>query len=140
MNKVVSIIFGMYLVLSMAAASFANVQSFKHFSVDVPQGWEASEDGEVVSMLAPGHAAAVSIAVDSAEGMTTENLTKEMAAQLKGSSPVAVDAGGYAFTFKNQSGVESKSTVFVNNNQYVMITVTGSHPDIPHILQTIKDK
>ena len=68
------------------------------------------------------------------------NAAKAMATQLKGSAPVAVDAGGYAFTFKNQNGVESKSTLFVNNNQYVMITVTGSHPDIQGILKTIKDK
>lgn len=140
MKKVASIMFGVSLVLSMATAALANVQSFKHFSIDVPQGWEAAEDGEVVSILAPGHTAAVSIAVDSAEGMTTENLAKAMSTQLKGSTPVAADAGGYAFTFKNQSGVESKSTLFVNNNQYVMITVTGSHPDVPKILQSIKDK
>lgn len=140
MNKFTSVVWSLCFVLSMATASFANVQSFKHFSVDVPQGWEAAEDGEVVSMLAPGHAAAVSIAVDSAEGMTTENLAKTMSTQLKGSTPVAVESGGYAFTFKNQSGVESKSTLFVNNNQYVMITVTGNHPDVPKILQSIKDK
>lgn len=140
MHKIVSIAFSCGLVLAMATASFANVQSFTHFSVDVPQGWQATEDGEVVSLLAPGNAAAVSIAVDSAEGMNTENLAKTMATQLKGSSPVAVDAGGFAFAFKNQSGVESKSTVFVNNNKFVMITVTGSHADIPQILKTIKDK
>lgn len=140
MNKLVSLVFAGCFVLAMATASFANVQSFSHFTVDVPQGWEAAEDGEVVSILAPGHTAAVSIAVDSAEGMTTENLAKTMATQLKGSTPVAANGGGYAFTFKNQNGVESKSTLFVNNNQYVLITVTGSHPDVPHILQSIKDK
>jgi len=140
MNRIASIVFGLCLMLSMTTVSFANTQSFKHFSVDVPQGWEAAEDGEVVSILAPGHVAAISVAVDSAEGMTTENLAKTMATQLKGSTPVAVDAGGYAFTFKSQNGVDSKSTLFVNNNQYVMITVTGSHPDVPKILQSIKDK
>ena len=140
MRKIGAVILGCGLVLSMATASLAAVRSFSHFSVDVPQGWEAAEDGEVVSLLAPGHVAAISVAVDGAEGMTTENLAKAMATQLKGSAPVAVDAGGYAFTFKNQNGVESKSTLFVNNNQYVMITVTGSHPDIQGILKTIKDK
>jgi hypothetical protein len=140
MNKALSMLFCLCLALSTATAAFANMQSFKHFTVDVPQGWDAAEDGEVVSILAPGHTAAISIAVDSAEGMTTENLAKAMSTQLKGSAPVAADAGGFAFTFKNQSGVESKSTLFVNNNQYVMITVTGSHPDVPRILQSLKDK
>ena len=110
----------------MTTASFAAVQSFTHFSVDVPQGWEAAEDGGVVSLLAPGHAAAVSIAVDGAEGMTTEKLATTMATQLKGSAPVAIDGGGYSFTFKNQSGVESKSTLFVTNNQYVMLPTSSA--------------
>ena len=56
MNRIASIVFGLCLMLSMTTVSFANTQSFKHFSVDVPQGWEAAEDGEVVSILAPGHA------------------------------------------------------------------------------------
>lgn len=120
-------------------ASFATIQTFTRFSVDVPQGWEASEDGSVVALLAPGHVAALSIAVDSAENMSPEVLASAMASQLKGSSPTPTDDGGYEFSFQNPSGVESHSLLYVEDNEYILITMTGNHPDFVRILQSLED-
>lgn len=127
------------LVLGMAMSASAAVKSFKSFSIDVPDGWTATEDGSVVALIAPGNACALSIASDSAGGMKGEDVAKAMSQQLKGTAPQAQD-GGYAFTFKNQNGVESKCFVMVEDNKFVMLTITGDHPQLGQILDSIEDK
>ncbi len=140
MKKVLAFILAGCLIVLAPLASYATVKSFTRFSVDVPQGWEASEDGNVVALLAPGHAAAVSIAVDSAQDMSAADLAKAMSTQLKGSAPVQGDDGGYGFTFKNPAGVESQSMLYVEKNEYILVTITGDHPDIANILDSIEEK
>ena len=38
------------LVAVFAAASFAGVQDFGKFTVDVPEGWTATQNGETVAI------------------------------------------------------------------------------------------
>ncbi len=127
------------LVLAIAAVSFAGTHSFTRFTLDVPEGWTTQEDGGVVALYAPGNAAAISIVMESADGVAAADIAKVMSGQLNGTPPVAENAG-YSFTFKNAQGVASTSRVFVENNEFIMVTVTGEHPQAAGILQSIKEK
>jgi len=132
------LLLALFLVLSMAIAASAAEVQFSKFKVTVPNGWTSSEDGDTVALLAPGNAAAISIVATEAENKTAAALAKEVARELKGTTPQPAD-GGYTFTFKNKNGVESKSVLFVENNELVMITITGSHPQIGEIIASIRE-
>lgn len=139
MRKVVLLVFTICLMTLMSSASFAAVQSFKDFFVDVPSGWQAWENGNVVALVAPGQTAPMSIAMDSAQDMSAEDLATAFAEQLKGTAPEATNDGGYEFTFKNASGVDSQSTLYVEDNQYILITLTGDHPDFLKIIDSLEE-
>lgn len=127
------------LVVAMAVNGAAGVMEFSKLRIEVPEGWTAKEEDKALSLFAPGNAAAVSVVWDDAEGFTAKDLARAMSAQLKGTTPVP-DEGGYSFTFKNKSGVESKSFLFVGGKEYVVLTVAGEHPQLGGVLQSFRSK
>ncbi len=128
----------LFLFVMVASASAATV-TFPKFTVDVPDGWTYSQDGAVVALLAPGHTAAISIAIDKTQGMSGKDLATAMSQQLKGTTPIPADKG-FRFTFKNKHGVESKSYLSINGDEYIMFTITGQDPHVSQILNSIKDR
>jgi hypothetical protein len=128
----------LFLFVMVASASGSTV-TFPKFTVDVPEGWTYSQDGTVVALLAPGHTAAISIVRDKTQGMTGKDLATAMSRQLKGTKPIPAD-DGFRFTFKNKHGVESKSFLAINGEEYIMFTITGQDPHISQILNSIKDR
>lgn len=134
-----SLYFAVALALVCAGTVSAEIKTFSKMSVDVPSGWTAQEDGSVVALIAPDKSAAISIAMDSTQGMSGLDLAKVMSTHLNGSDPKA-DDGGFTFTFKNSQGVESTSILYAEGGEYVMFTITGKHPQIPGILDSIKEK
>jgi hypothetical protein len=49
--KMVAIFFGILLGSFMSSVSYAEIQEFRFFSIDVPRGWEAKADGEKTVIL-----------------------------------------------------------------------------------------
>jgi len=129
-----------FLTLALAAAAFGASMSFAKFTVEAPNGWQASEDDKVVLLLAPENVAAISIAVDKTGGASAKELVTAISQQLNGSEPQAEDGGGYTFTFQNKHGVASKAVLHADADEYVLLTITGEHPQIPMILKSIQDK
>lgn len=131
--------FAFLLVASMAATAAAGTMEFSKFRVEVPEGWTAKEEDKTISLLAPGNAAAISIVWDTSDAIPAKDLAKAMSTQLKGTAPVPED-GGYSFTFKNKVGVMSKSIMFADRKEYIMLTVTGEHRQLDRILQSLQSK
>lgn len=132
------VLLGLILVLLLAFSASAAEMKFPKFKVNVPDGWTTTQDGETVALFAPGNAAAVSIVRAGAENKNAETLAKEMSKELKGTEPTGSD-GAYMFTFNNKSGVQSQCILTVEDNEFVMITVTGSHPQVAEILESLSD-
>lgn len=126
-----------FLVLSNVSA-WCGSMTFARFTVDVPSGWTVKEDENVVSFLAPDDVAAITVTTDETGGMTALELARLMSRELNGSEPQE-DAGDYTFTFTNQNGVTSEAVLSIEGKEYVLITVTGEHPQIPAILDSISD-
>ncbi|MHC1725979.1 MAG: hypothetical protein AB9866_08245 [Syntrophobacteraceae bacterium] len=127
------------LVLCTALSVSAAEMEFARFKVTVPDGWTTTQDGETVALFAPGNVAAISIVVANAENKNAATLAKEMSRELKGTKPQAAE-GGYTFTFKSKNGVQSRSVISEENNEFMMLTITGSHPQVDKVIQSLRDK
>ncbi|MGO9371097.1 MAG: hypothetical protein ACLQBD_03215 [Syntrophobacteraceae bacterium] len=138
MTKKAVVILTVVLTLAFSSASFAASMSFSKISVEVPDGWTASEKGISVVLVAPDKVASIGIIIDKTAGFTDQALAEAMSARLKGTKPTAED-GGYSFTFPaNKQGKSSKAIMLAEGNEFVMLTVTGNHPQISTILKSIK--
>lgn len=136
-KKAASLLF--FLVLACSVSASAAMRDFKKFRLNVPVGWTATENNDVLFLMSPGNTASVSIATDSAAGMNARELAEVMAETLKGSQPIA-EKGGYSFLFDSGAGVETKAFLFIRNEQFVMITITGTDPQLNTVLGSISQK
>ena len=125
--------------LVFSAAAFAAVQDFNDFTVDVPDDWTATQDGTTVGIVANDKSAAVSITVDKREGMEAKDLAAAFSQKLKGSEPVLED-DVYSFTFKNDSGVESKAILSTEGDKYLLLVITGQNPKLEALIDSIQGK
>ena len=112
------------LVALFAAVSFAAVQDFGKFRVDVPAGWTATQDGETVGIVKDDNAAAVSITYGDADGASIEEIATEFVKALKGRNLQNND-GIYTFEMTNANGIDSTCTLTGDDKEYGLIVVTG---------------
>ena len=129
-------------VALFAAVAFAAVQDFGAYTVDVPDGWTAEQDGETVGIVKNDNSAAVSITYDSTDGASTQEIAEAFVQALNGKN---LQGEGDAFTFEmtNANGVGSKCFVFAENGKYALVVATGieNAPDeISAIMDSLQDK
>jgi hypothetical protein len=132
-------IISLVFVLALATAALAGTVEFSKLTVDVPDGWTASEQDKLIALTAPKNVAAISIVWDNTDGIPGKDLAKAMSAELKGTTPVLED-GSYTFTFKNKNGIVSQSILMADKKEYMMLTITGEHPQLARVLKSIKEK
>ena len=111
----------LFLVL---AACPAAAQDFGAFSLDVPEGWTAAEGG-AVAVIAPGNAAAVTIAAENLEGVSPEEGARIISRKLGGSEPQKTADDEYSFQFV-RNGVTSRSLFRAREDRFMLITITDS--------------
>lgn len=112
-------------VLFTAACAFGAVQDFGRFTLDIPEGWTATQDGSTVAVTKNDNTAAISMTLDSTDGASLEDLAKAFAKELNATAPAATGDGDYTFTFKNQSGVDSNCLLSGGDGMYILIVMTG---------------
>ena len=130
------------LVAVFAAASFAGVQDFGKFTVDVPEGWTATQDGETVGIVKNDNSAALSISVDSTDGASLKEIADEFVKALNGRNLAFTD-GTYQFEMTNANGVDSKAVLSGDDSNYALFVITGAEnaPDeISKMLDSVKEK
>ena len=113
----------LFLVL---AACPAAAQDFGAFSLAVPEGWAASAaEGGAVAVIAPGNAAAVTIAAENLEGVSPEEGARIISRKLGGSGPQKTADDEYSFQFV-RNGVTSRSLFRAREDRFMLITITDS--------------
>ena len=130
------------LVAIFAAASFAGVQDFGKFTIDVPEGWTAEQDGETVGIVKNDNSAAMSISVDSLDGASLKECADEFVKALNGKNLQLAD-GTYTFDFTNANGVLSKAVLSGDDKNYALFVITGAEnaPDeISKMLDSVVEK
>ena len=125
-----------------AAAAFAGVQDFGAYTVNVPAGWTAEQDGETVGIVKNDNSAAISISYDSLDGSSLKEAADAFVEALNGKG-LKSENGGYTFTMTNANGVESKCYLTGDDKNYALIVVTGGEnaPDeVMAIINSLTDK
>ena len=112
-------------VLFSAVCAFGAVQDFGKFTLDIPEGWTAAQDGSTVVVTKNDNTAAMSMTFDSAEGASLEELAAAFAKELNASDPKPTGDGDYTFAFKNQNGVDSNCLLSGGDGMYILIVMTG---------------
>ena len=125
-----------------AAMAFGAVQDFGKFTVDVPAGWTAEQDGETVGIVKNDNTASMSISYDSLDGASLKEAADAFVEALNGKG-LAQDGDVYTFTMTNANGVESKCFLSGDDKNYGLIVVTGAEnapEEVSAIMDSIKDK
>lgn len=113
------------VVLFTAACAFGAVQDFGKFTLDVPEGWSASQDGSTAVITKNDNSAVISMTLESTGGASLEELAAAFAKELNASDPKPTGDGDYTFTFKNQHGVDSNCLLSGGGGMYILIVMTG---------------
>ena len=125
-----------------AAMAFAGVQDFGNFTVDVPEGWTATQDGETVGIVKNDNTASVSISYDSLDGASLKEIADAFVEALNGKG-LKDEGGTYSFSMTNANGVESKCYLSGDDKNYALIVVTGGEnapDDVMAMMDSLKEK
>lgn len=110
------------ILLIFTGTAYAEVEEFRYFSLNVPEGWTAVESGDVVTVIADDKSGSLSITSGTPKGTSISDLAVSFSERLKGSKPLSDDEGNYSFEFNN--GV-SQATVIGDEDFYMFIIATG---------------
>ncbi|MBQ7594993.1 MAG: hypothetical protein IJU48_11680 [Synergistaceae bacterium] len=130
------------LVVFAATAAFAEVKDFGPYTIDVPAGWTAEQDGETVGFVKNDNSASMSISYDTTDGATLKEIADAFVEALKGKNLKETELG-YNFQMTNDSGVESDCLVIGDKDHYALIVVTGgenAEAEVMGMIASIEEK
>ncbi|MBQ7154889.1 MAG: hypothetical protein IJR85_04975 [Synergistaceae bacterium] len=110
------------MMLAWSSLACADIQEFRYFSLDVPDGWTATEDGAVVTVTDDAKISSLAITADSPEGRSIEELAVLFSRELNGSDPEKDEDGAYTFEF---DGGDSQAVIDGDEDLYLMIIGKG---------------
>ena len=110
------------MAVMWAGCACADIVEFRHFSLNVPDGWSASEAGNVVMVIADDMTGSLTIRVGNPAGESVEALAVKFSNEMNGTDPVSDDEGGWSFEFNN--GI-SQATIAGDEDFYMLIIGTG---------------
>ncbi len=136
------------LIALFASAAFAATQDFGAFTVDVLDGWTATQEGPTAVIVKNDNTASLSITLADTEGVSRADLANAFVEEFKKSfanvsKPEADADGDYTFTMVNGNGVESKALLTGDDAQYCLFVMTGveaAGDEISTMLGSVKDK
>lgn len=128
------------IVMIFASCAYAELQEFKYFSLDVPEGWNVIEEGAVITVTTSDKSGSLSITTDDPQGKTIEELAQIFAYELSGTPPEKEEEGAYTFEFNN--GI-SHAVIDGDEELYMLIIGTGiehNGEEIEEILSSLEMK
>ena len=120
-----SAVFAVLAVVLSAVCAFGAVQDFGRFTIDVPSGWTATQDGSTVGIVKNDNTASMSITIDSTEGASLKDIAEEFSKAFSGTKPEKDSDGDFSFDFTNQNGVSSHCIVTSEEGEYALLVLTG---------------
>ena len=128
------------LMLLLSSAAFAVTKEFGRFTIDVPDGWSASDEGNgTTSIMAEDKSAALTVTINDLKGATLGEVAEQMSNALGGTKPDVDADGDYSFDFSS-GGVASRAVMTGDNREYMMLSITGQHEELAGILNSIEIK
>ena len=122
-------ILGLVVVFAALFATAAFGAQFGDLSIEVADGWTASQEGSTVAIIKDDNSASMSVTLESADGASLEELANAFAQKLGGSAPQlmteGVFEGDYSFEFTNANGVKCDALISGGDTHYLLIVVAG---------------
>ena len=131
-------------VALFATMAFAGVQSFGEFSVDVADGWTATQNGPTAVIVKDDKTASLSITVASTQGYSLDDLAAAFAEEFKKTfasvgTPEKDADGDYTFSAVTPNGVETRFLLAEDDGEYLMFAITGEDDDISTMISSIQE-
>ncbi len=138
----------MALVALLASVAFASTHDFGAFTVDVLDGWTASQEGPTAVIIKNDNTASLSITFTETEGASLGDIANAFVEEFKKtftsvSAPEKDADGDYSFSMVNGNGVESKALLTGDEKHYCLFVMTGvdaAGDEISKMLGSVKDK
>ena len=110
------------IFLLTAECACADVEDFRYFSLNVPDGWTANESGDVVNVKADDKSGSLMITAGNPNGESVRNLAVRFSREMRGTEPVSDDEGDYTFELNN--GI-SQAMITGDEDFYMLIIASG---------------
>ena len=120
--------------------SYAKVQKFGNFSVDVPIGWDANLQGSTLVIKSHNTNASIAVAFNRMGDADFTDIVERLYLQMDGTDLEQDKDGDYSFNFRNSSGVDGVVLVTMAEDYYLVLSMTGvdeDNKDIDTILDSI---
>lgn len=127
-------------IIFFSGTASAEIEEFKYFSLNVPEGWTAVESGDFVSVNADDKSGSLSITSGNPRGSSIAELAQSFSHEMNGTKPVSDDEGNYTFELNN--GI-SQAVIIGDEDFYMFIVGTGfvSNGDVlGEILESLEMK
>ena len=136
------------LALVLSSAAFAGVQDFGKFTVDVLQGWTASEQNGTAVITKNDNSAQLTISIEDAGGATKQQLAEAFVEEFSKSfkevtAPVADSDGDYSWDMVTANGAKSHAMLSLEGSDFVLLVMTNveaAPDDFTAMLGSIKQK
>lgn len=110
------------ILVLIGTCAYADIEEFRHFSLNIPDGWTANESGDVVNVTADDKSGSLTITSGNPNGESITELALRFSREMNGTKPLSDDDGGYSFEFNNGIG---QATITGDEDFYMMITASG---------------
>ena len=110
------------MLVMISAYAYADVQEFRYFSADVPEGWTAEENENVITIIANDKSASLTIIAGDPGGNSIAELALLSSKELDGTNPTSDDEWNYSFEF---SGGNGQATIAGDDEFYILMIGTG---------------
>ena len=126
-------------VMLIASCAYGEIQEFTDFSLDVPEGWTAREEGHVVNVNAYDGSASLTITTDKPGESTIGELAEMFSRELGGTVPEKDEDDNYSFEFSDGDG---QAVITGDSDFYMLIIGTGidTSNQIGEILDSLEMK
>ena len=129
------------LIFGISSAC-ANVQTFDHFSVDVPVGWDADLQDSTLIIKSRSTDASITVAFNQMDNEDFTDIVERLYLQMDGTDLEQDEDGDYSFNFRNLAGVDSVALITGAEEYYLVLSITGFddesvQKDLEQILDTI---
>ena len=120
------------LIALFAATSFADVQDFGKFTIDVADGWTASRNGPVAVITKDDNSVQLSIALDGTKGSSLKDIVANWVSEFEKqnyyesiTTPEVDSDGDYSFKAIAPNGANVQAMFTGDENEYLAILMTA---------------
>lgn len=114
----------MLAALLVSVSAHAEVREFTRLSLNVPDGWTASESDETVTLIRSGNTASMTVTIAPLEGHALKEYADAFVEALKGRN-LEAKGNSYIFDMTNEHGVGSKGILSGDDENFCLLVMTG---------------